>query len=61
MHVNVKLVSPALNVIKNVILDFLALAVYKNAFVKMEPIVMSNLELASVKLVGMVHTGKFDK
>ena len=61
MHANVKLVSPALNVIKNVILDFLVSAVYKNAFVKMEPIAMSNLELASVKLVGMVHTGKFDK
>jgi len=61
VHVNVKLVLPALNVIKNVIPDFLVSAVYKNAFVKMEPIVMSNLELASVKLVGMVHTGKFDK
>lgn len=57
MHANVKLVSLELNVIKNVTLDFLVSVAYKNVFAKMEPIVMSNLELASVKLAGMVHTG----
>ena len=59
MHVNVKLVSPVPNVTKNVILDSLVSDAYKNAFVKMGPIVMLNLELASVKLAGMELTGKF--
>jgi len=45
-------------VIKNVTLDFLVSVAYKNVFAKMEPIVMSNLELASVKLAGMVHTAR---
>lgn len=58
MHVNVKLVSPVPNVTKNVILDSLVSDAYKNAFVKMGPIVMLNLELASVKLAGMELTVK---
>ena len=43
--------------IKNVILDFLVSDAYKNVFVKMEPTVMSNPELVSVKLAGMEPTG----
>ena len=47
--------------IKNVILDFLVSDAYKNVFVKMEPTVMSNPEHVSVKLAGMVPTGKLGK
>lgn len=58
VHVNVKLVSLGLNVIKNVTLDCLVLVAYKHVFAKMEPIVMSNLEHVNVKLVGMVHIAR---
>ena len=60
MHVNVKLVLLARNAIKNVILDSLVSDAYKNVSVKMGPIVMSNLEHVSAKLVGTAHIGNFD-
>ena len=60
VHANVKLVSLAPNVIKNVIPDSSVSVAYKNVSVKMGPIVMSNLERVSAKLVGTAHIGTFD-